>query len=263
MKSYVTVISTDNYLNGVLLLNKSLIDVKAKYKLVCLVGKLVSNDIINKLEKNGISIINIKRSLDLPSSIECGNNSHKFNHWTYTFDKLFIFGITKYKKIVYLDSDMIVLKNIDELFDYDHMSAVIADKSYPGNQKWTKLNSGLMVVEPNDFLVDKLVAMIPIVSKKKEYFGDQDVIQEYYPNWDSNPHLCLSESYNVFHGHCDYYLKNKIINEIKVIHFVGKSKPWLCGKRMIILKVLHMIIKARFKDVHLFVMALKKLKELH
>jgi glycogenin glucosyltransferase len=45
-------------------------------------------------------------------------------NFIYTFTKLRIWQQTKFKKIVFFDADIVVLKNVDELFEYDELTAV-------------------------------------------------------------------------------------------------------------------------------------------
>ena len=37
-------------------------------------------------------------------------------HWNNCFDKLLIFGMTEFDKLIFLDSDMYIIENIDHLF---------------------------------------------------------------------------------------------------------------------------------------------------
>ena len=47
------------------------------------------------------------------------------------------------------------------------MSAVIAGKSYPGNESWNELNSGLMVIEPQKGLREALINKMNSMVKRK------------------------------------------------------------------------------------------------
>ena len=76
------------------------------------------------------------------------------NHWYRAFGKISIFNLETFNKIVYLDSDMQVVQNIDELFDKPHMSAVRAGEDLD----W--LNSGIMVIEPNSTEFNKLLEIV-------------------------------------------------------------------------------------------------------
>jgi glycogenin glucosyltransferase len=45
-------------------------------------------------------------------------------NFVFTFTKLRIWQQTKFTKIVFFDADVIALKNVDELFQYEELSAV-------------------------------------------------------------------------------------------------------------------------------------------
>jgi len=49
--------------------------------------------------------------------------SHHFSSFFSRYTKLSIWTLTEYSKIVYVDSDMIALQNVDELFERPSLSA--------------------------------------------------------------------------------------------------------------------------------------------
>lgn len=161
-------------------------------------------------------------TINVSSSIRQINAEGHQSKWTNTFSKLKIFDLTDFQKIVFVDSDMLVLKNIDELFQMENMSAVVADGSYPGNN-YTGLNSGLLVCVPQKGESERLIGFLP--SDSKRLLGDQDIFKLGYPNWEKNTALHIPEEYNVFIGHADYYQRKQGL-DIKVAHFVGETKPW-------------------------------------
>ncbi|CAI7907538.1 unnamed protein product [Closterium sp. NIES-54] len=59
------------------------------------------------------------------------------------YSKLLMWNMVRYRKLIYLDSDLLVLHNIDDLFHRPQLSAA------PDTLPPDKFNSGLMVVEPN------------------------------------------------------------------------------------------------------------------
>lgn len=69
------------------------------------------------------------------------------------FSKLHAWGLTHFKKVILIDSDMVVLRNIDHLFLQPDLSAV-EDPGAPG-----KFNSGLMVISPNE---ETLASMLKV-----------------------------------------------------------------------------------------------------
>ena len=60
-----------------------------------------------------------------------------------TFSKLHAWNLTQFNKCVFLDADIMVLRNVDELFDYDEFSAA-PDIGWPDC-----FNSGVFVFKPS------------------------------------------------------------------------------------------------------------------
>ena len=113
MRAFVTLLSNDSYLKGVIALKRALQAVSSKYPLFCVLSISVDEYCQNLLEEQGVSCIRLNQSsVDFPD--QAGDY---FSHWSYTFDKLQIWGLMQFEKIVFLDSDMLILRNIDELFD--------------------------------------------------------------------------------------------------------------------------------------------------
>lgn len=198
--------------------------------------------IIEELQTSGIDYIQIENFDD--SIIQREN---KVDYWKETFFKLKVFDLTQFDKIVFLDSDMLVLKNLDHLFEMPHMSCVAAGQEL--HSDWVKLNSGLMVIEPNHEEYLGLERMIDRVYREKTEagfgIGDQDVIQAYYDRlWFESDRLHLGGVYNTMLGYAGYLQKcGKIadLNDIFVYHFTGKEKPWrekLTEKAAIRLKIM-------------------------
>ncbi len=258
--AYATILSTDSYLPGVLALFESIRRTNTKISdFVVIINQGIKNETIKKLKASNI-IVKIMPKIEATQEIKSINKSSP--NWNYTFDKFNIFNLTEYDKVVYLDSDIYVDSNIDELFEKPNMSAVIAGKSYPSNENWKELNSGVMVIEPKEGLREKLIKHMYEMSKfkkilkkphnqtqkkfiskisflkikkliyKKPNFnkydqgiGDQDVLEDYF-NWKDNPDLHLDEKYNVFANYSDYYAKKLGIIP-KCYHFIGVKKPWV------------------------------------
>ncbi len=217
--AYVTVLSTNDYLPGVLVMFESLKRTNPIYKeFVVIVNENISEDNIQILKNKGYKVLlrkQIKVSL---------NNNEDMQYWLNTFDKLHIFELTAYDKIIYLDSDMLITKNIDHLFEKPHLSGVIAGKEiYP---EWDGINSGLMVIVPEEGITNKLINVIETHNFNKD-IGDQDVINYYY-DW-PNLNLALYEGYNIFACFLEDYINkfNYNPNDIYIIHYIGKIKPWM------------------------------------
>lgn len=255
--TYLTVLSTDNYLDGVLVLYESLKLTHTSYPFTVLITGKVSPTTEDKLKQYDLQVIKTTDNIVLPKEIRERNINANFPHWNETLNKLFMFELTQFDKIIYLDSDMIVLENIDELFSKPHMAAVVAGKKHPGHESWSKLNSGIMVIEPKQGSVNELMSVLPVVIKKKDYFGDQDILQEYYSEWEKDPKLELDEKYNLFFSYVTYYIQklgyklhsNDTEKNIAVVHFIGKNKPWMRKKLGLKFKVKSIFLLLQGKDV--------------
>lgn len=234
MKAYVTLLSNEAYLGGVIVLQRALKAVGSSHPLYCMLSVSVDKSIEQVLEREGIACLRLTSSAVDYNVNPDGKNMF---HWNYTFDKLFVWGLTQFEKVVFLDSDLLVVKNIDHLFLKEPVSAVIADSSYPGNEHWKGLNSGLMVLVPDKHMQESMLQAISTVVKKyrscNKPVGDQDVIQYCLKDWSKCGTLHLDEGYNLFADHLTWYRKHLGYSlttdgekPIYVIHFIGKSKPW-------------------------------------
>ncbi len=239
--AYVTVLSTDNYLPGVLALDQSLRLCRSAFALHVLVGVGVSGAVHATLAKAGIRTIQLP-PLELPEEIRQANvASDHHRHWAGVFEKLFVFSLSGFRKVVLLDADMIVIKNIDELFGKPHMSAVIADIG-PDRKDSRDLNAGLIVIEPAAGLTERLIAMLPEVFEEEKRWrraagrppslGVQSVINTFWRDWITRPELRLDRKYNVITNNLDYFVRSlgyhwRGSDGIHVLHFIGRVKPWM------------------------------------
>lgn len=229
--AFITICTDDKYLPGVIALSRSLKQTATSHPLYVLTTTNgMSTNGNNTLRSEGISVLTA-------SAIVPSRYIHELNvrngspNWDNTFFKLRIFGLTQFDTLVYLDSDMIVLNNIDHLFDKPHMSAVAAGHHF--NPSWIQLNSGLMVITPDKSLESRLLALI--TEKPDDSMlnysgiGDQDLINHYFKDWPEQANLHLPETYNQFISLIPEYLRKGYLgslDDIHVVHFVGKTKPW-------------------------------------
>lgn len=244
MHAYITLLSTSSYLPGVACLAASLRATGTQVPLVV----AVSHGVAPELRDQVAAIAGVTRVLALPEGeLMPPGSARQGHHWDYTFDKLRLFGLSEFSKLVYLDSDMVVLHGLDGLFEAPHMAAVAAGRLV--HPDWTRLNSGLMVIEPEQGLPERIAQTLAAAAGEmaatgRPALGDQDLINSYYPDWPlAGPHL--DQSYNVFFEHVDAYLatgrytlpgqpgRNAVAGQpLRVVHFVGRDKPWMPRGRL-------------------------------
>lgn len=237
--AYVTMATSKNYLPGLMAMYLSLKQTGTCIPLYALLPETLvkneSHDIVN-LKRNGINIIEYNHSIALPQQLIDNNAKQGDYRFSCTFDKLLVFEQTQFDKIVYLDADIYILHNLDHLFELPHMSAMIAGRSYPGNEDWIDLTSGIMTIVPQEGLVERIATMIPHVIEQKGACGDQDILQAYYSDWTKHPELDMGEKYGVIAGYASYYEEHlgyhytDVVDDPKsvaIIHYAGEKKPWM------------------------------------
>lgn len=228
--SYVTLLSSDSFLYGVLMLDWSLKKVNSKYPLHVLCSDSISEKSYKELIRHNMSCQKLTEHISVNSEI---NKEEGFVHWNRTFDKLYVWTLTQFDKVVYLDSDMQVIANIDHLFGCPHMSAVRADAfNEPGLDK---LNSGLMVIEPNTEEFFGLCSLLRSNIIRLKRMGDQDVIRAYYHDWGRDEELTLRPGFNVLYSEVSSgVIHESDVSPVSVIHYIGSRKPWMVSPRAIL-----------------------------
>lgn len=262
---YMTVLTNAKYIPGVKALKKSLMEVGSIYRLAVLIPSDIECSISKKLNDEKIFDDFCFKVEKEPNEVLIENlqNNH---YWNNTFFKLVATNCIEFNKIILLDSDMLILNNIDRLFDAPTCSAVIAGKAV--NSDWTRLNSGLMVIEPDIELYNNLISNIePTIIKRKEKgfsCGDQDVFQETLERWTCQSEKHLPEIFNCFYNSIIDVARelNCSIDEISVVHFVGKYKPWeMKGLAPVnIYRLFKMLTKGHISEMSIYLKYIKYCK---
>ncbi|KAG4082926.1 nucleotide-diphospho-sugar transferase [Neocallimastix lanati (nom. inval.)] len=157
--------------------------------------------------------------------------------------KFEIFGLIDYDKVLYLDSDTLVISNIYELFNRNENLICIAKHIYSVENKeiWnnifngkrrTEINNGVIFINKNMLDKKHVNGMLNLTLKYNKSFPfynglpDQDIMQVYFLKNNIKVTL-VSNIYNtvktVFYGN------NRKITDEKIIHYVN-LKPWKSNK---------------------------------
>ena len=215
-----------NYLKGIIALKKSLNLVNSKFDLLCLSYNL-KDDEIKKLEALDILIKKFP--------VEKIKNPY-FKRWDLDFAKLFLWSYLEYDKICWIDSDIILLKNIDEVFNIPiTKNEIIASpaninpflNNYDNKiyfNSFGQLQCGLFILKPNLYIYNDL-------NKKLGILNSVDgSCQGFFSSYFKKNIKFICSSYN--------YVKRGLIfdkdfnlDKIKALHYVGHPKPWIgCEK---------------------------------
>ncbi|XP_010272326.1 PREDICTED: putative UDP-glucuronate:xylan alpha-glucuronosyltransferase 4 [Nelumbo nucifera] len=120
-----------------------------------------------------------------------------YNEWNYS--KLRIWQLTEYDKIIFVDSDLVTLRNIDEFFQYPQLSAV-------GNDQ-VLFNSGIILIEPSKCTFRKLM--------------DRKQKLTWWNRWPS------TLNYLKVFEETKSSEREKLPESLYTIHYLG-LKPWMC-----------------------------------
>ncbi|ORX47818.1 hypothetical protein BCR36DRAFT_584530 [Piromyces finnis] len=216
VNAFVTLLTSETYIQGVIALAHSLQLTNTENDIVCMVTKDINSSIIKKLEKLFDKVIYIDEYNSKLGS---------------TYGKLNVWKLVQYNYIIYLDADTIVLKNIDSLFDqmkHVHNQEVnTVFIAVPNVDSQNHFNSGVFACRPD------LQTFLDLVnySKSLDNFddGDKVLFNNFFSQWINNSDTRLSFKYitapSTYHTYVPEYQKHK--NDIKIIHFTGNNKPWL------------------------------------
>lgn len=239
---YITALTNERYIPGVMALARSLHEVGTAYNLAIMIPREKEESLGKVLREYGVldipgtfllpkeSIHTHEAEFDKTTDVKSGGD----DYWRDTFFKLQAAGCTEYEKIILLDCDQMVVKNIDHLFEASVFTATTCGRCV--HEDWLSLSAGLLVLEPSAELHEKLLSLIiPAIQKKASkglQAGDQDVFNMAYPDWRNRPELYIPEIYNICWGWIsDLCRKEKCTTkDFYMIHFPGKDKPWDYGR---------------------------------
>ncbi|AGF85565.1 glycosyltransferase [Moumouvirus goulette] len=230
--AYVTVMYGNNiYLTGALVLGYTLCKTKTKYDRIILVTPDVSDLYKSYLSKMYTKIIDIDYVKVNPNIF-----FEQETRFRDVFTKLACLNLIEYEKIILLDLDMIISKNIDHLFKLNPPAACLKryhisyGKKIPSqmicnNHKLTgSINAGLMLLKPDEKeWVDIQNDIMNNNQINKYKYPEQDYLSlRYCGQWTS-----ITFNYNFQFGLTNRVKKYSYnINNIYVIHYSSSYKPW-------------------------------------
>ncbi|XP_053676904.1 glycogenin-1 [Anopheles nili] len=217
--AWVTLATNDSYSLGALVVAHSLKRVHTEHQLAVLITPGVSEAMKTKLR----SVFNVVEEVNLFDSKDDSNLALlKRPELGITFTKMHCWRLTQFEKCVFLDADTLVLRNCDELFEREELSAA-PDIGWPDC-----FNSGVYVFRPN---LDTFASLLQFAVTNGSFDGgDQGLLNAYFSDWahtDIKKHLPFI--YNTTSVATYSYLPafKQFGQNTKIFHFIGIAKPWL------------------------------------
>lgn len=226
--SYVTLITNADYVLGARALARSLLMCKSNAPLTALaVGDL---DGLDQLEALGVHVLRVdplpfsddfrarhSREAQHANAPFTKGNKPQFHDPLHNFVKLRLWELEQYEKVVFLDADVLVIQNIDRLFDYPEF--VAAPNLYESLVDFHRLNSGVFVAKPSRRTFDAMLERLdqPDVFWRRT---DQTFLETYFPDWHGLPYLYNTLQYVWFNLPQLWDWRG-----VRVIHY-QYEKPW-------------------------------------
>ncbi|TPX32348.1 hypothetical protein SmJEL517_g04495 [Synchytrium microbalum] len=245
---YATLLTTDSYAVGVNVLAKCLYNHGSRYNLVVMCTNNLSDKATQSLEQ--LPNVIIKRIQKMLPSENAATN-FVYERFSDVFTKFEVWKLIEYQKVCQLDADMLIIKNMDEVFDLLPEGRKLASTSacicnvmknprYPSF--WTpancahtwkgrnqpvpassprSLNAGILLLRPSMETFKVMSEFLSTATDLTKYqFGDQDWLNEYFPDWVEMPYIYNAlKTMSVFHSNV------WDMDEVKNIHYI-LEKPW-------------------------------------
>ena len=228
MFAYVTLVANADYRVGALALARSLRWVGSEWPLVVLATEAAGS--LDELEGEGCIVKRVSRPafsdefqrrhererLHARAPYTKGNKP-AFHDPLDNFCKLLAWQLTTYERVVFLDADTLVIKNIDKLFGYPEFSA--APNLYETLEDMHRLNSGVFVAAPS---IDTYAGMLERLDGPGVFWRrtDQTFLESYFPDWHGLPYTYNALQYVYFNLPQMWRWSS-----IKVVHY-QYEKPW-------------------------------------
>ncbi|KAK9354311.1 nucleotide-diphospho-sugar transferase [Lipomyces doorenjongii] len=256
-KVWTTLLTNTKYLPGLLALEYSLRRAGTKYPFLVLYTSTLEPEGHAALDRRGIAKKEIPYLLPKVHK-DYGVEVRFYDCWS----KLQPFNLTEYERVVQLDSDMIVLQNMDELmemelnntdrvfaashactcnpfkkphypkdwipencsFTHQHSDPDTAQlEGAPTNTGLAICNGGLQVVQPSNETYEKIVAAMSEPSMTDNYeFADQSLLSDVF----RDSWVPLSYKYNALKTLRDVHKPIWRDDEVKNVHYILTPKPW-------------------------------------
>ncbi|XP_020701336.1 putative UDP-glucuronate:xylan alpha-glucuronosyltransferase 3 [Dendrobium catenatum] len=214
-EAYATILhSAHIYVCGAIVAAQSIRLSGSTRDLVILVDETISSHHRDGLADAGWKVRTIQRIRNPKAERDA------YNEWNYS--KFRLWQLTEYDKIIFIDADLLILRNIDFLFAMPEVTAI-------GNNA-TLFNSGVMVIEPSNCTFHMLMDHINEIESYNG--GDQGYLNEIFTWWHRIPkHMNFLKHFWIGD---EEEIKEKKIRlfgaeppVLYVLHYLG-LKPWLC-----------------------------------
>ncbi|EPQ60695.1 nucleotide-diphospho-sugar transferase [Gloeophyllum trabeum ATCC 11539] len=257
--AYVSLVTKTEYLPGILVVDHCLKSVGSRYPLVVMVTPTLPEEARNVLARRGIAMREVERLSPRAGSHKLAAHDARFDD---TWTKLRAFSLIEYERVVLMDSDMIVRRNMDELMTLDLPRGWIAAahacacnprklKHYPSDwipencaytplshpsaltnptpitdsspRPYRLLNSGTVVLSPSEEVMRDITNFLHTSPLVATFsFPDQDLLSEFFKGRWKPLPWCYNALKTLRIIHKPLWRDE----EIRCLHYILHDKPW-------------------------------------
>ncbi|KAL4442954.1 hypothetical protein ABPG77_008445 [Micractinium sp. CCAP 211/92] len=233
--AYATLLTRDGYLPGVQALARSLRGVGSRHPLLVIyTADTLSSAAVAALEAEpGCEPLAVERYVP-PGMHDFG--AYKLQLYAECWTKLRLWELEQYERLVYLDADMLVLRNVDALFNlppgfYAGPDCTAGRKSqaerdgcplfFPHERRY--FNAGFFVMAPSAAELARFGALLDAGEVPIGGYAEQDFLNAVYKDcWQQLPH-----TFNCQKGIKQHHPKlwKEHWHEVAILHYTD-AKPW-------------------------------------
>ena len=165
---FVSLATNSRYLKGAYYLYKSLLKVKSKYPFLLLVTDNLTTQDYEYL-----------KSAKIPYKIIEYKAFKQNSRFKDTINKFEILNLKEYEKIFFIDADVLIIKNIDFLFDLPIDTNLLATERYRypnSDNKDYDLGGEFFIIKP------KNINYSDIINEDNNYSNDEEILLKHFKN---------------------------------------------------------------------------------
>lgn len=142
--------------------------------------EIISEQYLRSFERMGVEYRVVDPIPDTPYTVIPGGRQI---FWGMAFNKLLVFNMTQYRKLLWMDADAYVVRNIDHLMTEPMLTgAMVTACCHPNGPGYA--GGGIWVVEPSKALFADIMDMIskpvPGTDNDPWHWGDMQVVRHYF-----------------------------------------------------------------------------------
>ena len=239
MLAYVSLLfGSDKYLPGVKTLFSSLQRTNTPHALVCMVTHDVPLSALTELEGMGVTVVCVPYVEVECQPMRTKKQAQRYSQWIHlSLTKWRCLQLTQWSKVLFMDADLVVLKNIDSLFELPAPAGVwkygYKDRAHIQHQlrHGFVVDGSLVLLNTSDTAFKHLLAGVKSLGKPFGFGGyagfDEQAVAWYYSVYHQGPKLPWAQIDVAYSYSWQPNMPPKKDSEIYVRNFIGDPKPWV------------------------------------